>query len=88
MPLLPFHPPICIENHVGMDFFSGWRNPWISVATPGGATMDHPTTGHHFPGMDSQPPVEPDANYGGITLSQLEEFLAVRKGDLAGDRWC
>ena len=30
--------------------------------------------------MDSQPPVEPDANYGGVTLSQLEEFLAVRKG--------
>ena len=32
--------------------------------------------------MDSQPPVEPDANYGGVTLSQLEEFLAVRKGPL------
>ena len=31
-------------------------------------------------GMDSQPAVEPDANYGGVTLSQLEEFLAVRKG--------
>ena len=30
--------------------------------------------------MDSQPAVEPDANYGGVTLSQLEEFLAVRKG--------
>lgn len=36
-----------------------------------------------LPGMDSQPPVEPDANYGGVTLSQLEEFLAVRKGALA-----
>ncbi len=34
-------------------------------------------------GMDSQPAVEPDANYGGVTLSQLEEFLAVRKGCLA-----
>ena len=34
-------------------------------------------------GMDSQPAVEPDANYGGVTLSQLEEFLAVRKGRLA-----
>jgi len=30
--------------------------------------------------VDSQPPVDPDANYGGVTLSQLEEFLAVRKG--------
>jgi len=30
--------------------------------------------------MDSQPAVEPDASYGGVTLSQLEEFLAVRKG--------
>lgn len=36
--------------------------------------------GRFSSGMDSQPPVEPDANYGGVTLSQLEEFLAVRKG--------
>ena len=38
-------------------------------------------------GMDSQPAVEPDANYGGVTLSQLEEFLAVRKGCWVENRW-
>lgn len=53
---------------------SGQEGSQMSAGSMTGSAASMPYS------MDSQPPVEPDANYGGVTLSQLEEFLAVRKG--------